>query len=72
MTEDGVNFFTDSDELIFGAYFFLSDVQSTHKFFRFGILTFLSQLGGLFTSLIKGMGTFVVFYNNKSLAGDFM
>jgi type II secretory pathway component PulC len=34
ITEDGENYFYVNDELIFGAYFFLSDVQVNHKIIR--------------------------------------
>jgi hypothetical protein len=67
VTDDGgITFKMETDNLIFGAYFFLADTQVKHNMFRFNLLTFLSSLGGLMTSLMKGLGLMIAFYNGQS------
>jgi hypothetical protein len=67
VTDDGgITFKEETDYAIFGAYFFLADTQVAHNMFRFNLLTFLSSLGGLMTSLMKGLGLMIAFYNGQS------
>lgn len=69
ITEDGgKTFFQATDELIFGAYFFLSDVQVIHKLNRYNGFSFLADLGGLLNTLVLSVSFFMIVYNGKATA----
>lgn len=69
MTEDGgKTFFNAEDEIIFGAYFFLSDIQSIHKLSRYDFLAILSHMGGLVNTITLVIGFLMIYYNSVSIA----
>lgn len=71
ITDDGGKTFeTYSDEVLFGAYFFLSDVEVLHKLNRYDLFSFFSQIGGLLNTIIFSISIFMITYNGKATASS--
>ena len=68
-TDDGGKTWKEeSDQLIFGAYYFLSDVQVIHKLNRYDLFSFLSEIGGILNTLVLSISFFMISYNGKATA----
>lgn len=55
--DGGETFFDVEDGVIFGMYFFINDSRIEHTRIVYNILQVLSEIGGIFSSLLLGFGT---------------
>lgn len=71
ITEDGgKTFATFNDEVLFGAYFFLDDVEVLHKLNRYNLFSFFSQIGGLLNTVTIVLSAFMISYNGRATASS--
>lgn len=72
--DGGVTYNDISEEVIFGAYFFLDNIKLIHKMNRYnlgsinGMIKVISDIGGLFASLTLAVTGFMTFWNNYTTA----
>ena len=50
-TDGGTTFEIQTEEVIFGTYFFLDDVYLQHDMLRYTLLTLISAVGGFFSTI---------------------
>ena len=51
LTDDGIHFREVEEDILFGTYFFLSNVKTEHQRNLFNFVSLLSQLGGIYATL---------------------
>ena len=71
VTDDGGRTYKlESEEVIFGAYFFLSDKKIDYQMKRYDIFSYLSQIGGLLNTVTVSVSIFMIIYNGKASAAS--
>ena len=68
----GETFRPQTDEVIFGSYFFLSETLVYHKLNRYTTTTYVTEMGGLMKSISFFVGFFMYFYQTRSQAAHVM
>ena len=62
-TYDGISFNDETEEIYFGAFFFMSNMRGEHSYRLYSILTFLSEMGGILAACDLIFGTLGKYIN---------
>ena len=63
-TTNGKDYYLESNQIYFGTYFFLSEIKLEHERKLQNVMDLISQIGGLFASLIAFFGYLGASLNN--------
>ena len=64
-TYDGITFNEETEEIYFGAFFFMSNMRGEHSYRLYSILTFLSEIGGILAACDLVFGTLGKYINTQ-------
>lgn len=62
-TYDGKTYNDESNEILFGSFFFLSNIRSEHERKVYNIMDLITELGGIGSALIAGFSAMGAFIN---------
>lgn len=73
ITDDGgLTYHTESEDVIFGTYFFLDEKMMDFQLQRYNLFSFLSEIGGLLSTVTLSVGSIMILYTGRATDASVM